>query len=203
MTNKSQASCVTTTWRSSAKWQADGCGSAGRGSSRGSSVAQMSSAFQQRVRNRHPEGGFAGDGTSPSSRITSRSPRADGSGTGTADSSAWVYGCSAARRSPARYRSRRLPRDTSPRSGPRCAAQPTGRARRRCRTTSSSCSGSSRLIMRLDRHVQRRHRLVAQDHLRPRRQRPCDADPLPLTARELVRVAVDVLRVQAHDVEQG
>ena len=36
----------------------------GRTTSSGTSSAQMSCAFQQRVRNRHPDGGFAGLGTS-------------------------------------------------------------------------------------------------------------------------------------------
>ena len=75
----------------SAKWQADGW-PCPRSISAGSSSAQMSWAFQQRVRNRQPDGGFAGLGTSPSSTIRSR-PRWPGSGTGTADRSAWVYGC--------------------------------------------------------------------------------------------------------------
>ena len=42
----------------------------------------------------------------------------------------------------------------------------------------------------LDRDVERRDRLVEDDQPRPQRQRPGDPDPLPLAARELVRVAV-------------
>src|SRR4029078_360808 len=38
--------------------------------------------------------------------------------------------------------------------------------------------------------------------LRVERQRPRDADPLALPARELVREAVVVLRVEADDLEQ-
>ena len=53
----------------------------------------MSSAFQQRVRKRQPDGGSAGRGHVALSMIRSRPSRAVGSGTGTADSSAWVYGC--------------------------------------------------------------------------------------------------------------
>ena len=44
------------------------CGSTALG---GAVVAQISVAFQQRVRNRQPDGGFSGDGTSPLSRIRS------------------------------------------------------------------------------------------------------------------------------------
>ena len=56
--------------------------------------------------------------------------------------------------------------------------------------------------LRLDRDVERRDRLVADDQLRRERQRPGDADPLPLAARELVRVAVVVLGVQADAVHE-
>ena len=51
--------------------------------------------------------------------------------------------------------------------------------------------------LRLDRDVERRDRLVADDQLGPQRERAGDADALALSARELVRVAVVVLRVQA------
>ena len=43
----------------------------------------MSVAFQHRVRNRHPDGGLSGDGTSPFNRI--RSPRCAASSLGAAD----------------------------------------------------------------------------------------------------------------------
>ena len=42
----------------------------------------------------------------------------------------------------------------------------------------------------LDRDVERRDRLVADDQLRRERERTRDADPLALPAGELVRVAV-------------
>ena len=54
----------------------------------------------------------------------------------------------------------------------------------------------------LDRDVQGGDGLVGDDHLRLQGQRPRDADALPLTAGELVRVAVVVLRVQADGVHQ-
>ena len=80
---------VYTTCLTSAKWQATGWPWP-RSISAGSSSAQMSCAFQQRVRNRQPDGGSTGLGTSPSSTIRWRCALLAGSGTGTADSSAWV-----------------------------------------------------------------------------------------------------------------
>ena len=56
--------------------------------------------------------------------------------------------------------------------------------------------------LRLDRDVERRDRLVGDDQLRLQRQRARDADALALAARELVRVAVVVLGVQADGVHQ-
>ncbi len=56
--------------------------------------------------------------------------------------------------------------------------------------------------LRLDRHVQRRQRLVEHHHLRLQRQRARDADALALAARELVRLALQVLRVQADELQQ-
>ena len=56
--------------------------------------------------------------------------------------------------------------------------------------------------LRLDRDVERRHRLVADDQLRVDRERARDADALALAARELVREAVVVLRVEADDLQQ-
>ena len=45
--------------------------------------------------------------------------------------------------------------------------------------------------LRADRHVERADRLVGDDHLRLEHQRPGQRDPLPLTAGELVRVALE------------
>src|SRR6266536_2784692 len=77
----------------SAKWQATDWPGV-LASSGGSVVAQMSAAFQHRVRNRHPDGGLIGLGRSPASRIRAfgGAPRAT-RGSGTAESSACVYGC--------------------------------------------------------------------------------------------------------------
>ena len=54
----------------------------------------------------------------------------------------------------------------------------------------------------LDRDVESRDRLVEDDQLRLEREGAGDADPLALTARELVREAVDVLRREPDGVEQ-
>ncbi len=56
--------------------------------------------------------------------------------------------------------------------------------------------------MGLDRDVQSRNRLVADDELRVGGERPCDADALPLAAGELVGVPVDESGVQAHQMQQ-
>ena len=79
---------------STGKWQAIWCVPPSTTASGGSCAAQISCAFQHRVRNRQPDGGLIGLGTSPVSRIRSRwaLSRRAGSGTGTADISATVYG---------------------------------------------------------------------------------------------------------------
>src|SRR4051794_9440510 len=55
--------------------------------------------------------------------------------------------------------------------------------------------------LRLDRYVERRDRLVAEDQLRFEGQSPGDPDPLPLPAGEFMRVAVVVLGGEADPVE--
>jgi hypothetical protein len=55
--------------------------------------------------------------------------------------------------------------------------------------------------LRLDRDVEGGNGLVCDDELRGRDERACDPDPLPLPARELVRVAVVVLGVQPDHFE--
>ena len=56
--------------------------------------------------------------------------------------------------------------------------------------------------LRLDRHVERGHRLVGDDQRRPQHQRPGQAEALPLPAGELVRVALGRGARQPHLVEQ-
>ena len=71
-------------WWHSAVWPA----TSGSTATGGAVVAQTSVAFQQRVRNRQPDGGLSGEGTSPLSRI--RSLRCAPSSFGAADISAAV-----------------------------------------------------------------------------------------------------------------
>ena len=52
----------------------------------------------------------------------------------------------------------------------------------------------------LDRHVERRDRLVEDEQLGIERERARDADALPLTAGELVREPVGVLGVQTDQL---
>src|SRR5215203_2295706 len=56
--------------------------------------------------------------------------------------------------------------------------------------------------LRLDRDVKRRDGLVADDQARVERDGPGHPDPLPLATRELVRVAVVVLGIQADHLEK-
>ena len=79
------------TGATSGKWQATALPEASV-RNRGSTAAQRSVAFQQRVLNRQPDGGSIGDGTSPTSRIRLSESRRDGLATGTADIKALVYG---------------------------------------------------------------------------------------------------------------
>src|SRR3954452_2334978 len=56
--------------------------------------------------------------------------------------------------------------------------------------------------LRLDRYVERRHRLVAHDQAGAQRQRAGDADALALPARELVRIVVHLVGPQSDLLEQ-
>ena len=56
--------------------------------------------------------------------------------------------------------------------------------------------------LRLDRHIERRDRLVADDKRWVDCQGARNADTLALTAGELVRVAVDEVGIEANDLEQ-
>ena len=56
--------------------------------------------------------------------------------------------------------------------------------------------------LRLHRDVERRNRLVRHQHFGTQRERPREADPLPLTAGELMRIALGRLRVETHQREQ-
>ena len=56
--------------------------------------------------------------------------------------------------------------------------------------------------LRLDGHIERRHRLVANDKLGTDRKRPGNADALALTATKLMRVAAVMVLAQADLMEQ-
>ena len=56
--------------------------------------------------------------------------------------------------------------------------------------------------LRLDRHVERAHRLVGDQHLGIGRERPRDADPLALAAREVGWISLDRASRQTHLVEE-
>ena len=57
--------------------------------------------------------------------------------------------------------------------------------------------------LRLNRHIQRTHRLVANNQLGLQNQRAGDADALALAAGKFVRVAVNLIRQQAHFGHNG
>ena len=54
----------------------------------------------------------------------------------------------------------------------------------------------------LHRHIEGGHRLVTDDDARVEGQGPGHPDPLPLPARELVGVAVDVVGVEPHQLQE-
>src|SRR6185295_12722183 len=56
--------------------------------------------------------------------------------------------------------------------------------------------------LRLDRHVERRDRFVADHHVGPEREGTRDADALALAAREGVRVAAELPAVEADHLHQ-
>ena len=56
--------------------------------------------------------------------------------------------------------------------------------------------------LRLDRDIERRYRLVADQHLRLDRESAGDADALPLSARKLVRIALKIVSRQSDAAQQ-
>ena len=168
-------------------------GGPGRGrSSAGSSVAQISCAFQHRVRNRQPLGGSTGLGTSPSSTMRLRSRSRFGLGHGHR------------REQRLRVRVAGLAVDLVGDADLDDLAEVHHRdrvgdvAHHREVVRDEQVREPEPLLQvleqvhdaGLDRHVERRHRLVEHEQRRVERERPGDADALALTARELVRVAV-------------
>ena len=72
----------------------------------------------------------------------------------------------------------------------------------KARSSSSQELGEEVHHLGLDRDVEGRDRLVGDDELRLDREGAGDADALALAAGELRRVAVDVLGVEADELEQ-
>ena len=56
--------------------------------------------------------------------------------------------------------------------------------------------------LRLGRHVERRHRFVCDDEARIERERPRDADPLPLATGQFMREALCVLAREADGFQE-
>ncbi len=162
-------------------------------------AASSSCLRQQRVRNRQPDGGLAGLGTSPWRMIRSRACSRCGSGSGTADSSACVYGWPGALVD--LVAGARL--DDLAEVHHRDAIGDVADHRQ---VVGDEDVGQAEGVLELleqvddaglDRHVEGRHRLVEHDQLGLEGQGPGDADPLALPAGELVRVAVGVLGREA------
>ena len=161
-------------------------------------------AYGQRVWNRQPAGGFAGLGTSPSSTICSRRAFALGSGMGSGGQERERVGVD-------RVRIHLIGGADLDDLAQVHHRDPVGDVADDAEVVRDEEIGELELVLevleqvddlRLDRDVQGRDRLVGNDQLRPQRERPGDADPLPLAAGELVREAVVVLRAEADRLEQ-
>ena len=129
------------------------------------------------------------------SRIRFRRRSFSGSGIGIADSSAWVYGCVGCSKTLADLADLHDPAQVHHRD-------PVGDVPDHREVVGDEQVGQAELGLELvqqvdhaglDGDVERRHRLVEHEQLGLQRQRPGDADPLPLAAGELLRVAVGVV----------
>src|SRR5579883_311462 len=56
--------------------------------------------------------------------------------------------------------------------------------------------------LRLDRYVERRDRLIANDEIGTERQGPCNADALPLTAGEAVRITLQMTHIEPDQIHE-
>ena len=166
-----------------------------------SSGSPSCSRSQHRGWKRQPDGGAAGDGTSPLS--TSRLERRRGSGTGTADSSATVYGClGAVYIWSTGASSTILPRYITPTRSLRYWTTDRLWATNRYVKPEVPPQVQQQVEdLGLDGHVERGHRLVADDELGLQHQGARDADALSLAARELVREAPGVVTAESHDLQ--
>ena len=173
------------------------------GSSGGTTSAQRSIAYGQRVRKTQPEGGASGDGSSPESalraaRASAASPRA-ASMRGVLASSARVYGWRGAANSAA-FGARSI--DAAEVHHQHLVGDQLDDRE----VVRDEDVGDAGLVLqvhqqvqhlRLDRDVERRDRLVGDDDARLEHQRARDRDALALAAREHVRIARVVLGPQA------
>jgi hypothetical protein len=181
-----------------AKWS-------GAFSASGGTMVAQSRSFSgcwQRGWNGQPGGGEDGLGTSPCS--TTRIGRASGSATGTADSSARVYGCLGVVDDGAGVTELDDAAEIHDRDA---VADVLDHAE----VVGNEEVGQAEAVLqvleqvehlRLDRHVERGDRLVADDEVGLYGKRARDADSLALAAAELVRVARGVIRRQADGLEQ-
>ena len=153
---------------------------------------------KQRLAKRQPGGGSMGEGTSPSRMM--RSFLAAGSTDGMADSSACVYGDSGSAYSA--FLGGDLHHLAQIHD-----AYTVGHVLHHVQAVGDEQVRQAELLfklvqqvqhLRLDGHVQCRHRLVAHDELRVHGQGARDAHALALAARELVGVAVAHVVRQAH-----
>ena len=126
--------------------------------------------------------------------------RSVGSGTGMADMSACVYGCSCVPEQVAPVGQLGDPAEVHHRD-------PVADVLDDAHVVGDEQVGQAELALELleqvqdlglDRHVERRHGLVADDEVGLEDERAGDADALALAARELVRVAAGVVRLRGR-----
>ena len=166
-----------------------------------SSRHRVGCTYGQRVWKRHPSAGSPGSAGRRWSRIGSRCRSTTGSGIGTAESSEIVYGCSGFVVELVRRRD--LDDRAEIHDGDPVGDVPDDREVVRDEEIGELEVVLQRLEqvedLRLDRHVERRDRLVGDDEVRVDGERARDADSLALAARELVRIARRRVRGQPDD----
>ena len=175
-----------------------------KGRSGGSSSAQISCAYGQRVRKRQPEGGVIADGSSP--LTAAPRPGAGEHRVGHRDRLDQPAGVRMDRLGVDRLGGTDLDELAQVHDGDRVGEVPDDGEVVRDDDVGEPVRRLQRLHqvedLRLDRDVERRDRLVGDDQLRIERERAGEADPLALAARELVRVELGRLRREPDLVEQ-
>ena len=160
--------------------------------SSGTCVRESSSARGQRSEKAHIVGSSRSDGTRPGISRSRRRASSPSTGRGIAPSRPIVYGCcGAAYRSATGASSALRPAYMTSTRSAMSATTP-----RLCVISTIAVPSRSRMsrirsrIARLDRHVERRRRLVGDQHLRIARERHRDHHALAHAAGELMRVLV-------------